>query len=273
MQQYRGMDIGTAKPSPAERARVPHYLLDIVDPDEPFSLAEFKRRAEAAIAEAGRQGRLPMLVGGTGQYVRAVTEGWGIPRVPPQPALRAVLEREAQRAGEEALHRRLAEIDPEAAERIDPRNVRRVIRALEVYHTTGKPISRLQRKSPPPYTILQIGLSRDRQELYRRIDARVDMMMEAGLLQEVRRLRERGYHDHLPSMSGLGYRQLCAALRGEISLEEAVAQIKRDTRRFVHQQSTWFKEDDPQIEWYHADDTAGIEGRVAEWIRAVQAKV
>jgi len=270
-QVYRGMDIGTAKPTPAERAAAPHALLDVVAPDEPFGLAQYQALAQAAIAEAAAAGRLPILVGGTGQYVRAVTEGWSVPRVPPQPALRAELEAEAQRYGPDALHRRLAAVDPEAAARIDPRNVRRVARALEVYLTTGAPISALQRKSPPPYRLLKIGLRLERSRLYARIDARVDAMMAAGLLEEVRRLRQAGYADDLPAMSGLGYRQLAAHLRGEIALDEAIAQIKRATRRYVHQQMMWFRETDPTIEWFESEDSAGVEARVAAWLAEDQA--
>ena len=207
------------------------------------------------------------MVGGAGQYVRALVEGGGIPEVPPQPALRQELESEAEREGAAALHRRLAGADPAAAARIDPRNVRRVIRALEVYLTTGRPISELQRRTPPAYAILQIGLRRERAELYRRIDARVDAMLAAGLLEEVRRLRAAGYADALPSMAGLGYRQLAAHLRGELGLAEAVEQIKRDTRRYVHQQMMWFREDDPAMEWFEAEDAAGVEARVARWLQ------
>jgi len=263
---YRGMDIGTAKPTAEERARVPHALIDIINPDEPFGLADYQRLAYEAIAEAHAAGRLPMLVGGTGQYVRAVVEGWNIPPAPPQPMLRQALEAEAEREGAAALHRRLAEVDPPAAARIDPRNVRRVIRALEVYLTTGRPISELQRRSPPGYDLLQIGLRLERERLYQRIDARVEEMLAAGLLEEVRRLRAAGYADDLPSMSALGYRQLIAHLRGEISLAEAVERIKRDTRRFVHQQMVWFRERDPAIEWFDAEDREGIEARVAGWL-------
>jgi len=264
---YRGMDIGAAKPTPVERAAIPHALIDIIGPDEPFGLAQYQRLAYAAIAAAHAASRLPLLVGGAGQYVRAVVEGWGIPEVPPQPELRQKLEAEAESKGAEALHRRLAAADPAAAARIDPRNVRRVIRALEVYLTTGRPISELQRRSPPAYTILQIGLRRGRAELYRRIDARVDAMMAAGLLEEVRRLRAAGYADDLPSMAGLGYRQLAAHLRGEMELAEAVELIKRDTRRYVHQQMVWFREDDPAIAWFDAEDGDGVEARVAMWQR------
>jgi len=252
---YRGMDIGTAKPSAADRAEIPHALIDIVAPDEPFGLAQYQELAHQAIAAAHAAGRLPLLVGGTGQYVHAVTEGWSIPRVPPQPALRAELQAQADAEGADALHRRLAAVDPQAAARIDPHNVRRVIRALEVYLATGAPISELQRRTPPPYDLLQIGLRMERERLYARIDARVDAMMAAGLLEEVRRLRTAGYDDRLPSMSGLGYRQLAAHLRGEIGLPEAVEQIKRATRRYVHQQMMWFRESDPAITWFEAPET------------------
>lgn len=263
---YRGMDIGTAKPAPEERARVPHYLVDILNPDEPFGLAQYQELAYQAIADAHHKGFLPLLVGGTGQYVWAVLEGWSIPRVPPQPALRAELEEQARREGPEALHRRLAELDPTAAARIDPRNVRRVIRALEVCLTAGAPISELQRKNPPPYDTLIIGLQMERAALYARIDARVEQMMAAGLVEEVRGLLAAGYPPDLPAFSSVGYRQIIAYLRGETSLEEAVARIKQDTRRLVHQQSIWFRADDPRIRWFPAEDYTGVERCVAEWL-------
>lgn len=248
-QVYRGMDIGTAKASPEERALVPHHLLNIVDPDQVLTLAEYQRLAYAAIDDILARGRLPLLVGGTGQYVRAVLEGWHIPEVAPQPELRAALEAEAAAHGAAALHERLAALDPVAAVRIDPRNVRRVIRALEVCLSTGRPISELQTKSPPPYHAVQIGVMRPRPELYARIDARVERMIEAGLVDEVRRLADAGYDWHLPAMTGLGYRQIGQYLRGEITLDEAIALIKRGTRRFVQQQYNWFRLDDPAIHW------------------------
>ena len=168
--------IGTAKVTPEQQALVPHHLLDIVDPDEILTLAEFQTRAYATIEAIHQRKRLPILVGGTGQWVQAVVEGWGIPRVPPDPALRAALEVEAQTIGPTAFHARLAAVDPQAAQKLDPRNVRRVIRALEVYHKTGVPISQHQRKTTPPYHTLQIGLTAPRQALYRRIDQRVGLV-------------------------------------------------------------------------------------------------
>jgi tRNA dimethylallyltransferase len=258
---YRGMDIGTAKPSPAERAQVPHHLIDICAPDETLTLGEYQRLAYGVIEGVLGNGRLPILVGGTGQYVRAVVEGWGIPAITPQPALRGALE---ALPGAE-LARWLAALDPEAAAKIDPRNIRRVIRALEVTLVAGRPISELQRKTPPPYAIRQIGLTRDREELYRRIDARVEQMMADGLLAEVEGLLAAGYGRSLPSFSGLGYQQLAAHLAGEMELAEAVERIKFETHRFARQQGTWFRPDDPAIRWFDMGEE-GVETAVVEYV-------
>jgi tRNA dimethylallyltransferase len=265
-QVYRGMDIGTAKPTLEERHRVPHHLIDLVAPDEAFTLAQYQELAYDAIGDVLVRGKLSFLVGGTGQYVRAVVEGWGIPRVPPNEGLRAELYRQAEIEGEEALHARLQEVDPAAAERIDSRNVRRVVRALEVYLETGQPISELQCEKPPPYRILQIGLTMERQELYQRIDERVDRMVEEGLVEEVRGLVEQGYSYDLPSMSGLGYQQIGMYLRGEVSLEEAVQLIKRHTRRFVRHQYNWFRLDDAAIRWF--DVLSDRNGEIRELVVA-----
>jgi len=249
---YRGMDIGTAKPTPAEQARVPHHLIDVADPDDVWTVARFQDAATAAIADIHRRGKVPLLVGGTGQYIWAVVEGWQVPRVPPRPELRAALERWGRAIGPEALHARLARLDPEAAARILPSNLRRTVRALEVIFATGRRFSAQQRKQPPPYDILILGLTRPRAELHARIDARIQAMLEAGWLDEVRRLLEAGYSPDLPAMSGIGYAELTAYLQGQISLAEAVRQIQRRTRRFVRRQANWFKADDPRIHWYRA---------------------
>ncbi|MEM7116694.1 MAG: tRNA (adenosine(37)-N6)-dimethylallyltransferase MiaA [Chloroflexota bacterium] len=258
---YRGMDIGTAKPSAEEQAIVPHHMIDICEPDETLTLGEYQQRVYRLVDEIGANGRLPMLVGGTGQYFKAIVEGWGIPKVAPQPQLRAALGRIP---GPE-LARWLAELDPASAAKHDPRNVRRIIRALEVTFVTGRPISEIQRKTPPPYNICIVGLHRDRETLYRRIDQRVDLMMEAGLLDEVKQLHAKGYHRRLASMSGLGYRQLIDYLEGERSLEEAVERIKFETHRFARQQATWFRLDDKRIRWFDlAND--GVEDTVYDYV-------
>ncbi len=267
-QIYRGMNIGTAKPTPEERTRVPHHLIDIVDPDEEFHVAQFQAVAYAAIDDIHRRGKVPFLVGGTGQYVHAVVEGWQIPPVPPDPDLRERLRAEAEEHGPEHLHRRLAQMDPEAAARIHPNNVRRVVRALEVYAATGRPISHWQEKQPPPYRVLQIGLTMDRQLLYERIDARVDQMMAEGLVEEVRGLLERGYTFELPAMSSLGYGEFTPYFRGESTLEEAIQAIKHETHRLVRHQYNWFSENDPNIRWFDVGDNGypDIAGLVAEFL-------
>jgi len=249
-QIYRRMDIGTAKATPEEQTLLPHHLLDLVEPDDVLTLAQYQALAYQTIDAILAQGDLPLLVGGTGQYVRAVLEGWTIPEIPPDHALRAELQRVAESEGIQALHSRLAAVDPLAAERIDARNVRRVIRALEVHTLTGQPISVLQRKAPPGYDVLQIGLTMERSLLYARIDNRIDRMVDEGLVQEVEHLLAQGYDPDLPSMTGLGYRQIVQYLRGEIDLEEAVRLCKRDTRRFVRQQYNWFRLGNPDIHWY-----------------------
>ncbi|MDY6877394.1 MAG: tRNA (adenosine(37)-N6)-dimethylallyltransferase MiaA [Chloroflexota bacterium] len=266
---YRGMDVGTAKPSSEERARIPHHLIDIAAPDETVGLAEFQERAYSAIADVHTRGRLPLLVGGTGQYVRAVVEGWCIPRVPPDFALRAELEAQAKQDGAEQLHARLVRLDPSSAQRIDPRNVRRVIRALEVCLLTGQPISEQQRKRPPPYPILQVGLTMERAALYARVDRRVEAMMVAGLDEEVCRLLKAGYGWHLPAMSGLGYVQFRPYFEGQATLEEVVAEIKRATHRFVRRQYNWFRLSDPAIHWFNVIGTTADEvgAVVGAWLK------
>jgi len=266
---YRGMDVGTAKPTPEERSRVPHHLIDVAAPDETVGLAEYQDMAYAAIDEIHGWDKLPLLVGGTGQYVQAVVEGWRIPRVPPHPDLRAELEAHAERESCYALHDWLKELDPEAAEDIHPHNVRRVVRALEVCLVSGRPISAQQGKQPPPYRILQIGLTREREALYARADRRLEMMLEAGLLDEIRELLEAGYDWELPAMSALGYVQFKPYVAGEATLDEVREEIKRSTRNFIRHQYNWFSLDDPDIRWFDADQAtaAEIEKAVREWLR------
>jgi tRNA dimethylallyltransferase len=261
---YRGMDIGTAKPSPEERRRVPHHLIDVAWPDEDWSLARFQREAQRLVLEISRRGHLPFLVGGTGQYVRAVIEGWRPPAGPPDMRLRSALERWAEEIGEEGLHARLERLDPQAAAKIDYRNLRRTIRALEVILTTGRRFSEQRRRGTSPYRLLLLGLNRPRPELYARIDTRIDSMLQQGWVEEVRSLLAEGYSPELPTLSAIGYRQIIAYLQGEISLEEAVEQIRRLTRIFVRRQANWFKAADPDIHWFRAGQPSTEKQMLAE---------
>jgi tRNA dimethylallyltransferase len=240
-QVYRRMDIGTAKPTAAERAATRHHLIDLIEPDQEFSLATYQALATAAIGDIAARGGLPLLVGGTGQYLAALLEGWGVPEVPPQPGLRAHLEAEAASTGPLALHARLAAIDPVAAAAIAATNVRRVIRAIEVHAVTGQPISTLQRKTPPPYQCVVLWLTLPTPQLYARIDARVDAMLMAGLVAEVQALRAAGYGWELPAMSSLGYREFQPFLAGEQSLAAAVERLKFNTHGFTRKQASWFR--------------------------------
>jgi len=265
---YRGMDIGTAKPTLAERDRVPHHLIDVADPNQVWNLAIFQRQARRAIADIHARGQLPFLVGGTGQYIRAVTQGWQVPEAQPSPRLRSALENWAAQIGQDGLHARLAVLDPDAAAAIDPRNLRRTVRALEVILSTGRLFSGLRRRKASPYRLLLLGLNRPRPELYARIDARIQTMLAEGLVEEVRTLLERGYSPDLPTMSAIGYGEIIAYLQGGITLEEAVEHMKRATRTFVRRQANWFKPSDPEIHWFEIGEGSvdQLERTVREWL-------
>lgn len=265
---YRGMDIGTAKPPPQELQRVPHHLVDIVNPDQILSLAVFQRMAREAIADIQRRSKLPLLVGGTGQYVRAVTEGWQPPEVAPDPRLRDELERLKDHRGSYWLHARLQQLDPSAAENIDPRNARRTIRALEVILTTGRRFSAQRVHAESPYHLITIGLSRPRPDLYARIDARIEAMFKEGLLNEVRGLLDAGYSPDLPAMSAIGYRECARVVQGEWSTEQAKTEMRRATRIYVRRQANWFKESDPSIQWFDAAQP-GLVANLAGLIRRI----
>ncbi|HYO29129.1 MAG TPA: tRNA (adenosine(37)-N6)-dimethylallyltransferase MiaA [Thermomicrobiales bacterium] len=237
---YLGFDIGVAKPTPVERAGVPHHLIDILPPDGDMSLARYQELAYAAIDDILRRGRQPILVGGTPLYVNAVVEAWRIPRVPPNPELRSRLEDEARRGGVGTLAERLHRVDPVAAERSGA-NLRRIVRALEIWEATGVPMSTLEGKGPPRYRTIEIGLEMPRDRLYAAIDERVADQIRRGLVEEVRALLMAGVPENAPAMGSLGYRQLLPYLRGEIDLDAAVRRIEHDTHRYVRHQETWLR--------------------------------
>ena len=249
---YRGMDIGTAKPTQEERDRIPHYLIDVSAPDQVWSLALYLPEAYYIIRDIQKRGHLPFLVGGTGQYIQAIIEGWDLPAVQPDPGLRGVLNKWAEQIGVNGLRQRLQVLDPEAAEGIDGPNLRRMIRAMEVIFTSGEKFSQQKGKSGSLFNILQIGLNRPREELYQRIDQRIDRMINDGLVKEVEKLLEKGYSPELSSMSAIGYKQIVSFLREEITLEEAINQIRSKTRKYVRQQTNWFNENAPEIHWFSA---------------------
>ncbi len=268
-QVYRGLDVGTAKPTRDEQRRVRHHLIDVVEPEDDFTLAEFQDQAYRAIDDVLARGGVPLLVGGTGLYVRAVVQGVQLPRVPPDPALRTELEAFARTSGPAALHRRLAAVDPVAAARIDSRNVRRVVRALEVWLKTGQPFS-AGSIARPRYRAITLGLTADRAWLYRRIDARVDEQIATGLVEETRRVLARGCPPDRPALSGFGYRQMVAYLAGRLDLATAVERYKFETHRFARQQLTWFRLDDPTIHWLTVPDPSLPRRAQAAWERATR---
>lgn len=247
---YRGMNIGTAKQAFEEQKGVPHHLIDVSEPYEIWSLARFQQTANQIIYQIDQKGHLPFLVGGTGQYIRAVIEGWAPPPQIPDTHLREVLEKWGLQIGYLGLHEKLAYLDPQAARNIDPTNLRRTIRALEVIFGTGRKFSEQRSRNDCPFTVLMIGLSRPRQELYQRIDERIECMIAEGFIEEVQALLDRGYSPDLPSLSAIGYREIIAYLKGKISLDEAQTLMRRNTRQYVRRQANWFKPHDPNICWF-----------------------
>jgi tRNA dimethylallyltransferase len=264
-QIYRHMTIGTAKPTPEQLGKVPHHLIDLVNPDENLTLVDYQEHAYRLIDELHADSKLPMLVGGTGQYITAIADGWAIPRVPPNIPLRQELEAYANEYGVQALHDRLSALDPEYAARTHPNNVRRVVRALEVCIETNDTMTNQQQKRPSPHRIHTLGLMMPREKLYARADLRFDMMMQDGFLQEVQALLAMGYDRTLPSMSGVGYLELIAHLAGELSLEEAIQRSKFSTHDFIRRQEVWFKGHDNGILWHNSEEV-----NVSELIQALQ---
>jgi tRNA dimethylallyltransferase len=248
---YRGMDIGTAKPSPKEVQTVKHHLIDVADPPETWSLGKYKDAIFEVINSLHAKKKLPIVVGGTGQYIRALTQGWTVPEITADEHLRDILETWSKEIGTEALHTRLAVLDPLAAASIDHRNVRRTIRALEVVFKTGQPFSAQRQQEEIPYLPLVMGLQCPRAELYQRVDDRIAAMLAAGFEQEVRFLLKK-YPSDLPAFSAIGYKQMISYIQGEIALDEAIMDWKRATRVFVRHQANWFKPDDSAIHWIEA---------------------
>ena len=270
MQVYRYMDIGTAKPTAAERARAPHHLVDVADPDEPFDAARFTRLGRKAVAAIAARGRVPIVAGGTGLYIKALV--YGLARdAPCDPAVRRRLRREAGKAGGAAgLHRRLAAVDPETATRVHPNDAVRIVRALEVFEISGRPLSahhRDHRFADTPYATFKIGLALEREILYGRIDRRVEWMLAEGLEAEVRGLLARGYGVDLKPMQALGYRHMAGVIDGRIGNDEALATLKRDTRRFAKRQFTWFRTD-AEIRWTPPDALDGLYGEIEAFLTA-----
>ncbi|GIV06979.1 MAG: tRNA dimethylallyltransferase [Fimbriimonadales bacterium] len=248
---YRGFDIGSAKPTPEEQRRVRFHLIDVAEPDEVFTAAQFRELALQAIAAIEARGKRALIVGGTGLYVRVLLHGFSLAPPPTDPEVRARWKAEVERIGAPALHERLQQIDPIAAARIHPNDAMRITRAFEVYEITGAPISHWQQRAQTELPALKIGLTMPRETLYQRIDRRVDAMIQQGMLQELQMLLQKGYNPEQPAFKGLGYRQLIGYIQGRVGWDEAVRLWKRDTRRFAKRQITWFRQE-PGIQWLDA---------------------
>jgi len=268
MQVYRYMDIGTAKPTPREQRRVRHHLIDLVTPDQPFHAGLYRTLGQRAIDQLHREGKPVWVVGGTGLYIKSLTQGlFTSPKI--DPAVRERLKEEARERGEDFLYQRLKKVDPKTASKLHPRDLFRAVRALEVFDSTGMPISFYREQhgfGDRPYQTLKVGLDLDRPTLYRRIEERVEQMIEKGLLAEVKRLLEMGFGPDLKPMQSLGYKQMVQFLAEEMGWSEAVREMKRDTRRYAKRQWTWFKAD-PEIHWRESIDREKIVREVTSFLR------
>jgi len=253
-QIYRGMDIGTAKPTPEERRAIPHHLIDIRDPDEDYTVADYQRDAVTAINDIIARGKVPFLVGGTGLYVRAVVENLNIPKTIANPKLREEIENDIARDGFEAVFKKLVALDPDAANVVDPRNPRRVVRALEVALTTGVPFTAQRTKNAPLFETLTLGLNPAQEVLRNRIDRRIDEMMENKFIDEVNMLVVR-YGADASAFNAIGYRELIEYLNGKLTMEDSIAAIKMNTWHYAKRQLTWFKKT-PEIRWTESSDEA-----------------
>jgi len=268
MQIYQEMEIGTAKPTAEEIARVPHHMVDIIPPDAPFDAARYEKMAREVISALHGRRKLPIVAGGTGFYIKALTQGL-FDTIPHDPAIRQRLQEEAESLGGGALHQRLADCDPETAERLHPNDIFRVVRALEVFEVTGRPLTahhQEHRFEDQPFRQLNIGLTIPREALYNRIDTRVDRMLQAGLLDEVRMLLDKGYSPELKSMQSIGYRHMADFIQDRLSWEEAVRTMKRDTRRYAKRQMVWFKSV-PGIHWLAPDQVSEMRRMVEDFLK------
>lgn len=269
MQVYRGMDIGSAKIRPEEMQGIPHHLIDVLEPDQEFNVVVFQRLCRQALEGIYERGHIPILTGGTGFYIQAVLRDIDFTENPENTDYRRQLEQLASEKGSQVLHEMLKEVDPEAAQAIHSHNVKRMIRALEFYRLTGQKISEHNEREaerPSPYRYCYFVLSDDRETLYRRIEERVDRMLEEGLVEEVRGLMDRGCHRDMVSMQGLGYKEILDFLAGEITLEEAVYRIKTGTRHFAKRQLTWFRRESDVI-WLNKPDYGYDEEKILAVIR------
>lgn len=253
---YRQLNIGTAKPTPEELSKVQHHLINVADLDQPWSIGEYKEKAEQIIQNLNDQGKIPILTGGTGQYIRSIRQNWQIPVLEADERMRNVLDSIGEEIGYEKLYQNLKVLDVEAAGFIDYRNRRRTVRAIEVIFKTGMRFSQVRSKEESPFDSLIIGLQWEREELYQRIDARIDQMLNEGLIEEIQELIKKGYREALLKMGVIGYTEMISFLDGQISLEEARTLIKRNTRKYVRRQANWFKPTDPEIHWLNAQDPA-----------------
>jgi len=269
MQIYRYMDIGTAKATAEERKRIKHYMIDIINPDETYSLADYQKEADRLIREISARGYLPIMVGGTGLYIRAVVQGFLLPEMEVNHQLRAELREMASKHGNEYLHQKLAEIDPEHARKMHPNDLRRIIRAIEIFEETGRNMSyylEKQKNTPPRYNTLKIGLNRNREELYERVNQRVDLMIKEGLVDEIKNIIKAGYNISTTALQGLGYKEIIGYLNGEYSLEEAINLLKKNTRNYAKRQITWFKRE-KDLHWFNL--TGKSESKVYQEIMAL----
>jgi len=271
-QVYWGMDIGTDKPTPDQRQEIPHRLIDLVEPNQPFNTGLYRRYAIQAIEDQYRKHQVPLIVGGTGLYVRTLLKG--LCKAPPaDPVLRASLRRDAQRYGRDHLYAQLVACDPTTAARLHPRDESKVVRALEVHRLSGRPMSEFQQQhgfTERPFSSLMIGLNRTREALYRRIEERIDWQLANGLVDETKQLLAHGYKRDLPAMKGLGYRQVCGYLAGEYDTEEMVRRFKRDTRRFAKRQMTWFRQE-PGIHWMIIGESEPLSATTTRVVKLIDA--